>query len=107
MLLLASRLCGGLAVRRPSRKLHPFKLLVMCLYGQYTETVTWPEVQRPRVRIGPMARLLGVSNHRLKEYLSELQRMRYIASLTFEWGYANFRLIPPPSDRLGLREDRD
>lgn len=93
-------------MRRPSIKLHPFKLLVLILYGDYTTSLEWTATARCRLRIGHFAGLMSVANPRLKEYLEELQRMRYIGGLQFEWGYATFRVIPPPPQRLGYRDER-
>ena len=88
---------------RPSLKLHPFRGLVLLLYGSYSY-VEWLGPQQVRVRIGPFAKLLRVSNDRMREYLTELQSMRYIGGLTHEFAYATLRIIPPPAARLGLTE---
>jgi hypothetical protein len=83
----------------PSRKLHPFKLLCVVLWGQHGTSVIWTGT-RCRVYHGPLARLLGVSNHKLRCYVEELGRMGYVVDLETEWGSSAFRVAPPPSGRI-------
>lgn len=82
----------------PSRKLHPFKLLVLLIYGTYSN-VQWREGS-VKMKIGPMARLIGVPNSRLKEYLSDLARMGYLQDLDLGYGVATFTIRLPPRGRL-------
>lgn len=83
-------------MQRSSRKLHPFKLLVLLLYGRY-ETVVWTSPTTLELRMGPMARRMGVANSRLKDYLVELEAMGYVKDVDFTWGLARLRLVAPPS----------
>lgn len=83
----------------PTKKLHPFKIVCLLLYGSHS-TVTWEGGGYLEMKLGPWAKMLGVPNDKLRVYLEDLQRMRYIAGLTFSYGRANFRLLPPPQDRL-------
>lgn len=82
-------------MHRPSRQLHPFKVITLILYGTY-DHVKWLDRDRVHIRIGPMARLMHVTNDRLKEYLSELQRMRYVSGLTLGYGFAEMKVRLPP-----------
>lgn len=82
-----------------SRKLHPFKLLCIVLWGQHTESVRWTG-SLCRVYHGPLARLLGVSNHKFRSYLDDLARMGYITNLVTDWGSSTFKIVPPQPGRL-------
>jgi len=86
-------------MKRPSRRLHPFKILVLILYGSY-EGVVWVDASTVKMRLGPMSRLFHVSSHRFREYLEDLARMRYIGGLELTWGQATFRVMPPPVGRV-------
>lgn len=92
---------------RPSRKLHPWKILGLLVWGQHKESVIWHGGGRVTIRTGPWCRMISVQSARLQEYLQELQRMKYIVGLTCTRGAATFRVIPPPQDRLYGDEDRE
>ena len=86
---------------RPSRKLHPFKLFIIILYGSHA-SVEWSGLTAT-VRNGAIAKVMDVAIDRRKDYFRELERMGYVKELTFEWGTSTFTLVPPP--RLGARSD--
>lgn len=75
-------------------RLHPYRVLTIMLYGEL-DCLTRLGKGRVRVRIGPLARILRVPNHRLKDYISWLGDRGLVSEVDHEFGYASVT-IPAP-----------
>lgn len=83
-----------------NKKLKPYQVLVLLLYGTFPD---WAEWDGPGVtiRLGPLARLIGVTNYRLIGYLQWLETMGFIEDLEHTHGKASLKLVAPPSKEGG------
>jgi hypothetical protein len=66
-------------MRQIKTKLHPFRILILLIYGNYS----WAEWTGDDVSLVPsqLTRTLRVSRRRLKEYFEWLQKHAYISDL--------------------------
>lgn len=76
------------------RRLTPFKLLTFILYGDF-EFIHWSSTEIVTVQIGPMARLLGIPNYRIRDYLRWLAEFGYLENLELSYGKAISRIARP------------
>jgi hypothetical protein len=76
------------------RRLIPFKVLTVLLYGQF-DCIKWTSSESVTLKLGPLSRLLGIPNYRLRDYLRWLESNFYLSDLTFTYGVANCKVAPP------------
>ncbi len=81
--------------RQPSRRYGPFKLLVLIVWGQYSTSMEWAGVTC-RLNHGPIARLMGISNFKVREYLEDLETKGYLTALLTDRGFSTFQVKAPP-----------
>lgn len=87
---------------RTTSKLHPFKLLVFLIWGDFKGR-TWLRPGRLKVRTYPLASKLKVDNKKVKEYLKELEKLLLVTDLFIGHGYF-LVTICEPSLWKGIRE---
>lgn len=82
------------ATQNNNRRLTPYKILTMVLYGSY-DFVSWSG-ERVTLKNGPFSDFFGLHPHRLKNYLNWLEEMTFIKNLSREWGTTSFEVVIPP-----------
>lgn len=80
---------------KTQRKLIPFKVLVNILYGE-SEHIKWVAPTSVELRLGPLARRLGIPNYRLRDYLRWLHECGFISNLDLQYGKASLNVHIPP-----------
>ena len=79
----------------PSNKINPYKILVLLLYHDYSWAI-W-DCDRCTIQTPKLARLLGKSSYRIREYIKWLQEKGYIYDLSLNIGTLSFTVTEPPN----------
>lgn len=87
----------------PSTKMHPFRILVMVLYSN-ADWVTNDEYGRVTVQTSPLARVIRVTNTKLRDYFIWLEEVGYLKNLVLSYGTIQFSIQPPRKGRLWENE---
>lgn len=85
-----------------SRKLLPFKILVLLVWGKHS-SVRW-NGNRCTMYYRRFCKSTRITHDRMYEYLKALRHWGYLSKLTTDWNTANFTLVMPPQ-RVLLMDD--
>lgn len=81
--------------RHPARdKVNHYKIMCLLTFGNY-ECVKWYSATRAIMRISPFAKIAGLRNYQLREYLHYLQEIGFISHLHLDYGEAQFTIVLP------------
>lgn len=90
------------------RKLSPFLVLVMLLYGKHA-SVVWhaPDGRSCTITTNLFAKTLGTQGYHLRQHCEWLQRYGYVSDVKISHGFIKLTVTPPvrrsiePLDELG------
>ena len=76
------------------RRLKPWQILAVILYGE-TDYIQWTGIESVSLKLGPLARFLGIPNYRLRDYLMWLHEYGYLRTLNLSYGKAELEICTP------------